>query len=233
VKGNNVNQKSPDSPEIKAIIFDFGEVLNAPLDLEAIKAHRAQIAKKLNLTPDGLWTYLFEGEPSRQWMTGKLSWDQFWAAVLAPRGVSDPEEVQSISDSVFAGTEKLNPDMVSLLEELKGRYKLAILSNASWTEEEMVAMLHDERELPEGLVDTVVTSTSVGVTKPDPRIYQVALKRLGVRPEETIFTDDLPSFTAEAARLGMHTHNFRTPAAFRKFLNQMGVSVKDPTQPSR
>jgi HAD superfamily hydrolase (TIGR01509 family) len=59
--------------------------------------------------------------------------------------------------------------------------------------------------------------------KPNPAIFQLALDRLGVQPEEAIFTDDVPRYTASASRLGIHTHTFTTPALFREYLRQMSV----------
>ncbi len=55
---------------LRAVIFDFGQVLNAPTDPQAVESHRAVLAEKLKLSPDDLWPYLFEGEPGRRWMTG-------------------------------------------------------------------------------------------------------------------------------------------------------------------
>lgn len=208
---------------IKAIIFDFGQVLNEPEDTVASRAHRAQLARRLDLEPAELWPYLFEGEAARQWLTGRMTWNEFWTAVLEPRGIDDAAEIEAFAEEIFAETGQISEQMVSLLQELKGKYKLAVLSNATWTEEEMRAMLQNDFGLSPDLFDVVVTSTSFGVTKPDPRIYWQVLDRLGVLAEEAIFTDDLASFTAAAARLGIHTHTFTTPRALRDFLVQMDV----------
>lgn len=208
---------------IKAIIFDFGDVLNKPPDLDKARAHREKLAAKLRLPVDQLWPYLFESEAARQWMTGQISWNQFWTMILAPRGISDPDEIAAFANEVFAGTERLNPEMVDLLGQVKPRLKLAIVSNASWTEEELERRLYGELGLPKGFFDTVITSTSAGVAKPNPEIFRLALARLGVEPDEAIFTDDLSSFTASAARLGLHTHTFTTPADFRDYLVRKGI----------
>lgn len=84
-------------------------------------------------------------------------------------------------------------------------------------------MLVEEHKLPADTFDVVITSTTAGVVKPNPRIFLLALERLGVRPDEAIFTDDLANFTKGAARLGIHTHTFTTPAAFRAYLVRKGV----------
>jgi putative hydrolase of the HAD superfamily len=208
---------------IKAIIFDYGQVLNASEDPEEAAARRATLAAQLDLDPSELWPYLFEGKAARQWMTGRLKWDEFWAAVLEPKGITDPEEIEAFAGAVFADADELHPDMITLLGELKGRYKLALLSNATWSEMEMQEMLYDQLGLADDSFDAVITSTSLGTTKPDPAIYRHTLARLDVLPEETLFVDDLASFTAVAADLGMRAHTFTTPAAFRTYLEELGV----------
>ena len=53
------------------------------------------------------------------------------------------------------------------------------------------------------LLDAPVLSCDLGVLKPDPRIYQAALFRLNVQPEEAAFVDDVPSKLQGAHDLGI------------------------------
>jgi epoxide hydrolase-like predicted phosphatase len=208
---------------IKAIIFDFGEVLNAAIDPEAEAERRKGLAGELGLEAGELWQYLFESEASVMWMTGQLDWDGFWEAVLEPKGIADPEAIRSFAGKVFEGEDKIHPEMLELLNALKGNYKLAVLSNASRTEEEMEEMFQHQLGLPSELFDTVVTSTSFGATKPDPAIYIEVLQRLEVEPGEAVFADDMNNFTAASAELGIHSHTFKSPAIFREYLREKGV----------
>ncbi len=213
----------PEQQQIKAIIFDFGDVLTAPEDRAANEAHREMLAQILNVPPEELWTYLFEGEPSRKWMTGLIDWETFWREVLAPKGITDPTEVEAFANIVFSGTDKLNPEMMVLLKELHGRYMLAVLSNASWTAEELEELLYTNHAVPKGLFDVVVTSTSAGAVKPDREIFHSVLAALNVRPDEAVFTDDLPNFVDAASELGIHARVFTSPDNFRSFLHELGV----------
>ena len=165
---------------IKAIIFDMGQVLDAPEDPEEAQARRAELAAKLGLQPSDLWTYLFEGEASKLWMTGKISEDEFWHAVLGPNGIEDHTEIEAFAKKTFADTGSLNSEVAALLQELKGSYKLAVLSNVSWDLKRLKSMLYGEMGVPEGTFDVIVSSSSVGVTKPDPKIYMYALQQLNV-----------------------------------------------------
>jgi putative hydrolase of the HAD superfamily len=61
------------------------------------------------------------------------------------------------------------------------------------------------RELLDELFDALVISGEEGFRKPDPRMYELGARRLGVPPERCVFVDDL-AFNLEPAReLGMAT----------------------------
>lgn len=207
---------------IQGIIFDFGQVLTAPADKTTVTQHRANLAQKLGLNPGELWPYLFEGEPANRLMTDQISWDAFWIEVLEARGIVDPNEVKTFADAVFEGSDLVHPDINQLIQELHGRYKLAVLSNANWSEEELTYEISERGGNPE-LFDTIISSATVGYAKPHPAIYQVALDRLDLTAEQCVFTDDLEEFVIAAAKLGFHAFTFTTPAELRQFLKQKGV----------
>ena len=78
------------------------------------------------------------------------------------------------------------PGVRRLLEGLHGRTAIGVVSNNAQQEQvEKLAFL--------GLsswIDALVVSEAVGVAKPDPRIYEIALARLGVRASETVMVGD-------------------------------------------
>ena len=49
-------------------------------------------------------------------------------------------------------------------------------------------------------VDCVIDSGEVGVMKPDPRIFRIALDRMGLDPAETVFVGDVPAVDVAGAR---------------------------------
>jgi epoxide hydrolase-like predicted phosphatase len=73
--------------------------------------------------------------------------------------------------------------------------KTALVSN-SWR--------HDDYDVLD-LFDVVVLSGDLGIRKPDPRIYAVALERLGATPDRCVFVDDLGGNLKPAKALGMTT----------------------------
>ena len=60
--------------------------------------------------------------------------------------------------------------------------------------------------------DVYVNSAYVGLRKPDPAIFHLALDQLGVAPEQAIFLDDSLRNVDSARELGIHTIQFVDPA---------------------
>lgn len=54
------------------------------------------------------------------------------------------------------------------------------------------------------LFEVIIDSSAVGMRKPDPRIYRMALDQLGVAPERAVFLDDAPGNIDAARAVGMH-----------------------------
>lgn len=69
----------------------------------------------------------------------------------------------------------------------------------------------------------VVVSAEEGVIKPEPRIYEIALQRTGLRPDDLLFVDDSAANINAAAALGFHTHLFRDPADLRPMIQAHGL----------
>ncbi len=102
--------------------------------------------------------------------------------------------------------EKLNMALAEFLVRLRPRYKVAILSNGGSRE-----AMNRKFRLNE-LVDLQVFDGEEGIAKPDARIYQRTITRLGVQPEESVFVDDTESNIDAAQRLGMHAIHFKSTA---------------------
>ena len=75
------------------------------------------------------------------------------------------------------------------------------------------------------LLDDVVASGHVGVTKPDPTIYRIVLDRAGVEPGQAVFLDDSEPNVAGARAVGMHAIVFTDAASARRELAALGVRV--------
>jgi putative hydrolase of the HAD superfamily len=93
-------------------------------------------------------------------------------------------------------------DSLPVVRELRSRgVKTALISNCSHSTRGVVDRLRIGDEF-----DEILLSFEVGVHKPDPGIYQEALRRLGdVRPDHAVFVDDQPPYCDGAAALGIET----------------------------
>ena len=55
------------------------------------------------------------------------------------------------------------------------------------------------------LFDKVVESSKVGIRKPEPGFYQIALDAFGLAPDQVVFLDDLGINLKPARAMGMRT----------------------------
>jgi epoxide hydrolase-like predicted phosphatase len=114
----------------------------------------------------------------------------------------------------------INPDVVRSLRKLKPNYRLVLLSN---TDVKHFAFIRGE--FPEMFFfDEYVLSYEVGLMKPDPRIYEIALEKAKARAGECVFIDDLEENIEAAAKMGIHTIHFTPETDLDGELRSLKVS---------
>ena len=204
--------------DIQAVIFDVGGVLDRPADLVAEETDRRQLAAELGLELDEMWRRFYQTEPWKLARTGQITDAEFWTRNLTPFGITTPAGRAAFIQRLYAFKEVI-PAMRNLLDELRGRRRLAIISNASDTLE---TGLEDRLEIAH-YFEVVINSARVGCAKPEPEIFQITLERLGLRPEQTVFTDDQQRNVEAAAQLGVHAVLFTGVAGMRAYLANLGV----------
>ena len=189
---------------MKALLLDFGgPVLRTPFELlrgGEIRAGLAQGSLR--------WTGPFDPSADSDWrrmqradITERDYWqrkaDEF--ASLTGREAS----FRGLMDVLFAGGEDelVRPearDAVSVAK--RAGLSVAVLTN------DMRAFHGDEwvaRMSILGEMDVVVDGSVEHVLKPDPRIYRLAVERLGVDAEDCLFVDDQPGNVEGARAVGM------------------------------
>ena len=128
------------------------------------------------------------------------------AAVLEAAGVPADEQLvhelnQTRMKAFAENGVHLWEDSIPTLRELRARgLRTAIVSNCDHSTRPIVDELGLERE-----ADAIVLSVEVGVAKPDPGIYQVALDALAARPEEAVFVDDQAAYCEGAEAIGIRS----------------------------
>jgi putative hydrolase of the HAD superfamily len=202
---------------IRAVIFDYGEVLcHRPPD-EAF--HR--LAKVFGADADSfpaLWD-----KNRGAFDRGDITAEDYWRALAADAGTEiDRERLEQVCkwDVEMFGRENL--EMVRWLRSLRrGGIKTGLLSNIHPA---MIAYLRENFEWLE-LFDFKTFSAEVRLIKPDPAIYEHTLRGLGVRAEETLFVDDREINVVAARGLGIHAVQFRSVAELRRELETIGFLI--------
>ncbi|PWH19061.1 MAG: hypothetical protein DDG58_05620 [Ardenticatenia bacterium] len=184
---------------IRAVIFDFGGVLVRTEDA----SRRRKWERQLGLSPGELEWQVFASEVAQRSMIGQATQQDVWSDIATRYGLGDAT-LQQLRRDFWSG-DRLDEELVRFLRSLRPRYKTAILSNA-WPGARRMFIEHFRLD---EAVDAFIISSEEGVAKPDPRIYQIALQRLDVRPYEAIFVDDFPENVAGARQLGMVAVLFR------------------------
>jgi glucose-1-phosphatase len=183
---------------IKAVIWDIGGVIMRTED----QAPRAELADELGVTRAYLNELVFEGEQGTQAQKGEINRKELWDYVRSELKLA-PGEYSDLNERFFGG-DVLDTELVDFIRSLKPRFKIGIISNAwSQIEESLVEWgINDAFEV-------VVGSGDVGIMKPDPRIFQIALERLGVESSEVVFVDDFIQNVRGAQALGIAAIHFQ------------------------
>ena len=189
---------------IQAVIFDFGGVLIRSQD----ESGRRKWEANLGLAEGELAAIVFGCDASVRATVGDLSSEEVWQHVAERFGL-DAAQLRELQHDFWSG-DVFDAELAQFLRDLRPRYKTAILSNA-WPNARDLFTNHF------GLgsaVDAMIISAEERLAKPDPRIYRVAVERLGVAFHEAVFVDDMEENVESARQLGMKGVHFRsTPQA--------------------
>ncbi len=199
---------------IRAVIFDLGGVL---LNMPDPSIRYAKWEARLGLKAGELIQILKRSGFDAEADIGKFSEQEMVYRLGTLLGIDDRQADEFLAEH---GTHyKLNRELTEFLKRLRPRYKTAILSNA-WPD---VPGKVQERYHFEELVDTIIYSCEEGIAKPEPGIYHLACKRLGVQPEEAVFIDDTARNVEGARRLGiwavLYQHNAQAIADVQAHLD--------------
>lgn len=186
---------------IKAIIWDLGGVLVRTNDYTS----RDALAARFGMSRAELEELVYGEDSGHSAQLGIIDVKQHWENVRKVLGLSF-EEVDSFRNRFWSG-DRLDSELVAFIRSLKNNYRTGLLSNAFSNLRQVI------REIwkIEDVFDVIVISAEEGLIKPDPRIYKLALERLGVDPPDALFIDDMLENVESARVQGMNAVQFRTP----------------------
>jgi putative hydrolase of the HAD superfamily len=168
---------------------------------------------------ESFWEYLnIQAIP---FCKGEITEMEFWKRIARDLG-------KNISDNTFKDLwtkdfEKLthiNKEVQDIILLLKQNYKIAVISDT--------IKEHAEIEKKRGvfeLFNVVVLSYEVKLTKEDKEIFLLATSKLGVKPEECVFIDDIQRFIDTAESLGMKTILFKNAEQLKNDLIKLGITL--------
>lgn len=183
---------------IKAIIFDFYGVVCYEVGSNWYKTRPpkelvAELKEKYDAPSD----------------IGAISEEEFFAGIAPSVGLSGKEvRLEWIKAS------KIDKNLIEYIKKLKLKYKIAICSNTA----PRIFRETLQTNGIEDLFDVVVSSSEVGMVKPNPDIYWHTLKELDVEPEEALFIDDRESNLEGARAVGIRTLLYKN---FEQFITDL------------
>ena len=177
---------------LKGLLVDFGGVLTT----DVFTAFR-DFCEAEGIEPESV-RRLFREDPEalallRRLESGELTEAEFEPLFGPLLGVRESE---GLVNRLFAG---MRPDQAMVQAVKRARragVRTGLISN-SWG-----AGRYDRDSFPE-LFDGVVISGEVGLHKPEPDIFRMGAERVGLKPEDCVFVDDLRENCAGAERVGM------------------------------
>ena len=188
---------------IKAVIFDMFETLVSLCNTEPYFGKDMALEAGIPLKEFGKKWHETEYER----FTGKVTTEEVLSDVLKTFGKYSDELMSRIMGKRIAFKERafepenMHPDIMNMLKELKNKgMKTAVISNC-FSEE--CAPIRNGLIFP--LFDEVLLSWEQGVIKPDHKIFEIAMDKLGVKAEECLYVGDGGSDELKAAKeVGMN-----------------------------
>jgi putative hydrolase of the HAD superfamily len=205
-----VNIRIPD----RVIVFDYGEVIS----VSQSAADRAALVEISGLDT-GLFWELYD-RYREELDQGVTLPREYWNLIARDAGVEwSPAQLQQLWAADIRSWISVEPGTVQLLAELHaGGTRVALLSNAGFDFSDPF------RHSPmAAYFEAMFVSAELGLIKPDPEIYRVTARELGITLEQLVFIDNKKINVDAAIALGVTGHVFTTVAELRAFLESLSV----------
>ncbi|MEM5793030.1 MAG: HAD family hydrolase [Candidatus Aenigmatarchaeota archaeon] len=148
----------------------------------------------------------------------KMTFYEFLEEFLRKNGIplKKMEEIKELWEEARNNV-KLFPSTIKTLRKLKKKYKLVLLSNTAGREGRETI----ERFGLGKYFDEIIISGEVGIAKPDPRIFQLILDRMKVKPEEVVYIgDNLEQDIVPSRYLGFRAILVDTRQKYPEYMNE-------------
>jgi len=204
--------KDPIQPEIRGVIFDFGNVIYR-FDNRRILAGLSPLCGR---SVGELAVLLGESSLPQDYEAGKVDSSEFLEGVSRLCGFPFEKEpfFRAFTD-IFTPIEST----LELIRRLAPRYRLGLISNTNpWHFEHAIRTCEVFPRFA-----AVTLSHELKALKPDSRLFQDALRKLDLPAEACVFIDDRPDFAEGASRFGMHGITYKDHPSLIRELEALGV----------
>jgi len=198
--------------KIKILIFDLGNVV---LKFDHRVATR-KIAALSGLEEFEVYKSIFYSGIERLFDCGKISAKEFYKKISKKfiKYVTY-EDFKNAWADIF----KRNPGMDGLLKNLKGKFRLCLLSNTNAIHFPFV-----RKKFPiAGIFERYFLSYKLHICKPDKKIFSEVTKKYNVLPKECIFIDDIKEYVDDAKKLGIHAIRYKSLKGLKASLGDLGI----------
>lgn len=177
----------------------------------------ARLEREAGLAEGATARVAFTPEVDRPLMLGAVTPER-WAGLVAEAlaGQVTRRTAQELGAALAGAPFTADEEVVALLRRARAHVPVILVSNASLELENDLASLGLD-----DLAEHAVNSARVGVIKPDPRIYGIAVARAGVAAERCLFVDDRRANVEAAVALGMSGVHHRGAADLRAALHSL------------
>lgn len=210
-----MENNSQDHRSIRAVIFDYGEVLCSAPPSNVI----ASMAALFSVTPEQFRK--FYSRQRQAYDRGDLAATEYWSNLAEAAGVALlPDQIEQLRRADVEMWSNVDQDVLRWVRELRAKgVRTAVLSNMHG---DMVQFAKQNFTwLAE--FDCLTLSSDLHMVKPDAEIYRHCLQCLGVAPEETLFLDDREANIRGAQALGIQGIVVQSPAQLRSDLQVIGM----------
>ncbi len=206
--------------KLNTIIFDLGGVI---INL-SIAATIEEFNKLSNKPFESIYTQLQQTPVFDLFDKGLINEAEFF------NGLKVAMEVEPSDEQMLNAWNAMLLDFplhrLELLKQLKGKYRLFLLSNTNETHiREFEARLLESRDYPnlEPFFEKVYYSCRMGMRKPDTEIFDYVLKENGLVPEETLFIDDTIIHVEGALKTGIKAHLLPKDKDVTELVKELGL----------
>lgn len=198
---------------IKTFIFDLGKVI--------VNFDHSRIVSRIEQFCDfsgvEIHQNIFANSAISEYEIGKLSSVEFFEQL---RQSFNLQMSFDDFDSAWNCTFEIEPILSeNLIKSLAAKYRLLILSDTN-----ELHFRYIKANFPIlKYFDDFVLSYEVGVAKPSPEIFKIAVEKANCSPAECFFTDDREINVAGAKSVGINAVQFVSSAQFEDFLQKQGL----------